>query len=384
MRVLWISGLPESVRRQHCAGMEGNPQPAWSWIVSHLPPPSGIDLHIACLWPQAPQPISFGHQGATFHLVPCPKRGRALQLFLNDTKLYRNLYASLKPDIVHGWGTEDSNALVATKLAPRAHVVGVQGIISACRRHSTMHPRTFITSITERLTLRRARWVVAESRYSASEAASFCRLTQPQIIEHPLRSHFLSAEPCMAASKSILFLGNLDAAKGFPDAVEAFARLKHDEWTMSIIGKPNPGMQTLIEKCKSDHATGCRMTFYGTLESPTVATEMRKSSIFLLPTKIDTGPTALKEALHLGLWPVCYDNSGPAEYVRKYNHGSLVRTGDINELCGALSLAVSNGKRFSKSKLEMLRKRTGHDFSPQLAWENLVLLYGGILRGTQR
>jgi glycosyltransferase involved in cell wall biosynthesis len=53
---------------------------------------------------------------------------------------------------------------------------------------------------------------------------------------------------------------------------------------------------------------------------------MQESAMFLLPSHMDTGPTALKEALAMGLWPVCYDNSGPAELIRRFQFGSLMQT----------------------------------------------------------
>src|SRR5207253_8166013 len=101
---------------------------------------------------------------------------------------------------------------------------------------------------------------------------------------------------------------------------------------------------------------------------------MQKGSVFLLPTRIDTGPTALKEALTMGLWPVCYDNSGPGEYIRKYAFGSLARDQDMNSLCRELKHCLTDMPWKDLDKRNVLARRTRDDFSRELAWEQLTEL----------
>jgi glycosyltransferase involved in cell wall biosynthesis len=106
---------------------------------------------------------------------------------------------------------------------------------------------------------------------------------------------------------------------------------------------------------------------------------MQDSSVFLLPTRVDTGPTALKEALAMGLWPICYDNSGPGEYVRKYGFGSLVTDQDVNSLYSALQGCLIDKPWRDDSKRSALARRTRQDFSPEKAWEKLIELYQTIV-----
>src|SRR5438309_8001922 len=115
MKVLWLCGLPEALERKWL-GEEQYFTHARSWIVAHLPPPTGVELHLGCLWPGGRAPKTFGYDGAQVHLVPCPRRGRSILLFQRDTVYFRPLFDELKPEIVHGWGTEDSFGLVARRL----------------------------------------------------------------------------------------------------------------------------------------------------------------------------------------------------------------------------------------------------------------------------
>src|SRR5436189_311704 len=115
MRILWICSLPLAVQETVLRGKEHGAQVAMSWILAHFPPPDGVDLHIACLWPGGTYCKDVEFQGIPFHLLPCPRKGRALLFFQRDVSFFWALFEELKPDLVHGWGTEDSFGLVARR-----------------------------------------------------------------------------------------------------------------------------------------------------------------------------------------------------------------------------------------------------------------------------
>jgi glycosyltransferase involved in cell wall biosynthesis len=107
---------------------------------------------------------------------------------------------------------------------------------------------------------------------------------------------------------------------------------------------------------------------------------MKEASVFLLPTRIDTGPTALKEALAMGLWPVCYDNSGPAEYIRLFGFGTLAKDGDLADLTERLTIVLRNRPWEDPAKRVQLRELTQKRFSRQNIWMELVRLYQDVSR----
>jgi glycosyltransferase involved in cell wall biosynthesis len=108
---------------------------------------------------------------------------------------------------------------------------------------------------------------------------------------------------------------------------------------------------------------------------------MRESSVLLLPTWIDTGPTVLKEALSLGLWPVCYDNSGPGHYLRRFRCGRLVANRNVAEL----TLAVAEVCREQPWRESDFRARVVSELRPHFSreqiWGDLRRVYQQILAG---
>jgi glycosyltransferase involved in cell wall biosynthesis len=379
MRVLWICRLPQVVQEEIFDGEDHGAQTALSWIVAHLPPPEDVELHLACLWPGGDRPKTVEYEGARIHLLPCPRRGRALLFFQRDTTYFRSLFEELEPEIVHGWGTEDSCGLVARKLDPLHNVVGIQGLIHTYHQHLPKSLRTLLVRFTERLTLKKARNVVAESHYSLDSAAPLCPSAVKRVIEHPLRHELLSSPPTGGTHKTALFVGLIQERKGMSEAIEAFAKVAPAEWKLHVVGRGTLEYEKRMYDLVSRLGINSRFRHSRVLDISSLVKAMQESSILLLPTHVDTGPTALKEALTMGLWPVCYDNSGPGEYVRKYGFGSLARDGDVNSLSSELKRCLINMPWRDANERAVLARKTRIDFSPEEAWNQLTEFYAAIL-----
>jgi len=106
---------------------------------------------------------------------------------------------------------------------------------------------------------------------------------------------------------------------------------------------------------------------------------MQASSVFLLPTRIDTGPNSVERGARARLWPVCYDNSGPGEYVRRFQFGSLAPDLDLPTLTSTLRTAIEMRPWAGAQLREELGARTREAFSPENIWAKLVELYAEIV-----
>ena len=363
------------------AGKDHGSESALPWIVAHLPTPKEIELHLACLWPGGDKRKTVQFQGAQIHMLPCPRRGRAMLLFQRDKSYFQSLFEELKPDLVHGWGTEDSHGLVARRLAPHKHVIGIQGLIHTYYKHLPKSYRRMFVRATERITLRKARNVVAESQYALDSAAPLCPSAVKRVIEHPLRSEFLNAIPSDGTEKTVLFVGAIDERKGAVDAITAFSKVAPENWKLHVVGKGTSESENKMHKLVRYMRMSNRFHHSSDLDTPSLVKTMQESSVFLLPTRVDTGPTALKEALTMGLWPVCYDNSGPGEYIRKYSFGSLALNCDVNSLSAKLKESLVTMPWRDVARRKILGELTRRDFSREQAWKQLTQFYEMVAAG---
>jgi glycosyltransferase involved in cell wall biosynthesis len=380
MRILWICGLPRQVQREVLHDEDYGAHVEWSWILGHLPPPDGIELHIACRTARHTVARDFTYSGAHFHLVPVKTRGRVLCLFRFDWIFFRRLKTELNPDVIHGWGTEDAFANIAIKLAPERHVIEIQGNLNTYLKRVKMSWMVKLAAFNERLILARARNVAAENEYSLGSALPMVRTKSVFAIEHPIRPDFLTARPSDGGASQVLFLGNIEERKGIWDALEAFRKGAPRDWRMAIIGNGAAERVARLKQLISEQDLAGRVFHHPKLDAPEIISMMQASSIFHLPTRIDTGPTALKEALSMGLWPVCYDNSGPGHYIRKFQYGSLADDLSLPALTEALRLAIADQPWKIGGNREKVISQIRPHFERLRVWRELIGVYERICR----
>lgn len=375
MKVLWICGLPYEVQQSVLGGENHGAYAAWSWVMGHLPPPAGVELHIACRTSRHTQPRTFEYQGAYFHLVPVKSRARVICLFQFDWRYFRAVVSRVQPDVIHGWGTEDAYARIALRLAPNRHLIQVQGNVNTYRHRVKMPRLTWFSARSERLALAQAKHVVAENDYSLSSALPMIQTRSVHVVEHPIRSDFLTAPPSDGTGKQVVFIGAIDERKGIWDAVAAFRTGAPADWKLHIIGNGPPQRVTELQRQLAAPELKGRARHSPQLNSAAIVSELQQSSVFLLPTRIDTGPTALKEALAMGLWPVCYDNSGPGHYLRKFQFGSLAADLNPTALTQVLKEAIATRPWTQPHIQAKVAAAIRPHFSRDRIWQNLLTVY---------
>jgi glycosyltransferase involved in cell wall biosynthesis len=175
--------------------------------------------------------------------------------------------------------------------------------------------------------------------------------------------------------KQIVFLGALTDRKGIKDAVRAFAGAASNDWNLICIGRGGAEYEQEINSLVRGLGVDGRVQMYGALTSEEIIKLFQESPGFLLPTYKDTGPTALKEALAMGLWPVCYDNSGPKELIGHYQYGSLSPTGDISALTESLRKVLQDQPWMEPRRMEQCVQQVRHDLSRETVWKQLLECY---------
>ena len=199
MKVLWICGLPNDVRLNACDKVLSlTPTAAWSWILGHLSPPDGMELHIVCpVGGLYAKRVDFEYNGVYWH---CYKRHR-FELPLLWIRFYfqiKGFVKNLKPDIIHGWGGETGCGRVATLLSRRA-IVSVQGLLLLLYWQLSMlgngmtakaSAKTRLAWLVEKMTYRKADKLLVESMASMRGLKEYYGM-DGELVPHPLRDAFL-------------------------------------------------------------------------------------------------------------------------------------------------------------------------------------------------
>ena len=384
MRVLWICGLPNDVRLNGTNSvLTPNVTAAWSWVLGHLPPPQDVELHIACpVMGLTHEEMSFYYRGVHWYCFQ-QKRFEQAFLWIRSYWTLKKFVDKIQPDVIHGWGGETGCGWLSTLLSKKA-IVSVQGLLvlfwkllKEQGKPQSNNIRKFLLWFCECHTYRRAFIRLVESEASRMGLKDYYR-QDGILVPHPLRDEFCNCNiekrrDCYKLPIKIVFVGTLNARKGALDALDAFCRfvaLERANLVMIGDGPYKEKLETLI----LEKGMRSKILLKSNLSASDIVQEFQDAQFFLLPSYGDTGPTALKEALACGLFPICYDNSGPHDLINHYRCGYLCRTGDITKLVVKLQEAVSHVRECVESGIRA-SYQVREECSRMSVWSKLMDIY---------
>lgn len=388
MKVLWICGLPNIVRLNACDKvLSPTPTAAWSWILGHLPPPQGVELHIVCpVGGLCANHLDFEYSGAFWHCYKL-KRFEICFLWYRFFLYIRPFVEEFKPDVIHGWGGETGYGRLATLISKDA-IVSVQGLLAMLSHNlltlkharERINLRARLARYCERKTYQRAKLLLVESEASRRGLSELYG-GQGILVPHPLRREFLTADLSVRHKMpkvpiKFVFVGSLIERKGALDAVVAFTAISRQDTKLVMIGEGEARHK--IELLILENGLKGRVVIKGAMTADKIVNEFNDAHFFVLPSYGDTGPTALKEALSCGLYPICYDNSGPQDLISHYGCGALVRTADVEGLAKAMEESVNNIEDCIHKGLRVAPK-IREELSHSNVWEKLLSIYKGCI-----
>lgn len=315
-------------------------QHATSWLVD-LPEAfskiQGLEMHWITLSDQAEKEMAFPVDGAFFHVLPTSKKGRAASFFVQDRRRIKECLNKVRPDVVHGWGTEDVYALAAVT-SGYPHLISMQGILSALILKSWMHPREYFQAILELYCLRKAQVVTTESEWGAAVVRKRRGIKPVEIVEYGVQKTFFSTQWKPAAENNLtIFVGSIRAGKGIQDLVEAFRDPALSGSELVVVGGVEGEWAEKLQKTAPPN-----IRWLGRKSAEETAQYMAKAWCLALPTRADTSPNVVKEARVIGLPVITTRNGGQASYVQDGEDGYFVECGDIKGLVQKLRIVLGS------------------------------------------
>jgi glycosyltransferase involved in cell wall biosynthesis len=334
----WLPDIPEclqSLPREHPG--------TWQMVLlSEFEQNPLLRLHVIILRKNIARSFSFQRNGVTFHLLKYRGGTRASTLFWADTLLIRRALRQIKPDLVHAWGSEQGAGLVASRLA-YPYLVTVLGLLGWYGKVVPVGAYVQFGAWVERLSLSRAKHVSTESRFAVRYLqGSYPRLTIHQIEHAPnWIFHQVQRQPL---SGPIRFLSNgaISHRKGTDLLLTALDELVSEfQFQATVIGSPDAAFIAPVLAGLSPELRQ-RISFKSNLSASEVARELSAATILLLPTRADTSPNAVKEAVVGGVPVVASNVGGIPDYVLPGQNGFLFASGDKAAFVGAIRAALTH------------------------------------------
>lgn len=301
-----------------------------------------IRVHVIILRKNIAHSFSFQRNGVTFHLLKYPRGTRTTTLFWMDTLLIGRALRQIKPDVLHAWGSERGAALVASRL-PYPYLNTIQGLLSWYKEVIPLAGYEKFSAWIENISLARSKHVSTESKF----AVAYLQKKHPHLdirqIEHASNwiFHQVQRQPATAPIR-FLTNGSIGYRKGTDLLLTALNELAPEfAFELLVIGSPN---ESFLGPVMAGLSPGFRdrITFKSDLPPEGIARELSRATLFLLPTRADTSPNAVKEAVVAGVPVVASNVGGIPDYVIPGENGFLFTSGNKAEFVAMIRAAVGH------------------------------------------
>jgi glycosyltransferase involved in cell wall biosynthesis len=337
----WLPDIPEPLRdlpRQHPA--------TWQMVLlAEFEKNPSVCVHVIILRKNIERSFSFQRNGVTFHLLKYPGGTRRPSLFWLDTLLIRRALRKIKPDVVHAWGSEEGASTVATRLG-YPYLITVQGLFTLFTGTNPVDVSANgkFTARMESRSLSAAKHVTAESKFSAA----YVKQRYPHLSVHHIEYapnwvfHQVQRQPATAPIR-FLTNGTIGYRKGTDLLLKALDEVTPDfPFEVLIHGDPNEVFTTPLLAGLSPELRR-RVSFKSHLPLMSdIARELSLATLFLMPSRAETGPLAVKEAVAAGVPVIGSTVGGIPDYVIPGENGFLFESENHAEFVAMIRAAVAH------------------------------------------
>lgn len=331
-------------------GITNPPQNSTSWnvnLANGLAAIPGNEVHFVTIVSGLKEDHIIRSNRVFIHFVSAPRKSRFLTLFqYNKVKIHREL-AKIRPDIVHGHGTEHEYPYIAiTSKFP--NVVTFHNYMPLIIQEQGWGP-LFIKSVPffyEKYVLKKANYIISTTKFLNNKISKLT-MAKRFIIDNPVSSSYFTENE--KNPSQIIFIGYIRPEKGIDILVAAFNKIRqqYKDIRLNIIGPSSKLFSNyfleISELCDSAVNDG-QILLSGFKKSTQIAEELSRSYFLVLPSYHEPFGVVLIESLAMGT-PVIASRVGGIPYiVEDGKTGILVEPGDVNALAEKMQLLLEDGE----------------------------------------
>jgi glycosyltransferase involved in cell wall biosynthesis len=261
----------------------------------------------------------------------------------------------------------------------------MQGLLEWYSQHVYFNAIERVELRLEPISLRRASVITTESSFAVEWLHEHYPHLEIHQAEHAPNwlFHRLERQPQVKPLR-FLYVGSISPVKGTDLLLGALDKLKSElDFELTIVGSGSPKFFNEL-KTRTSPALWERVHVRHGLSQEQVGEELKQATMVLFPTRVDTSPNSVKEAVVAGVPVVASAIGGIIDYVVPDKNGILFPAGDGEAFAKSVRAAVAHplfgqGK-VSQEALAGLRNY----LSPAVMSEKFRAAYGSVLTKAQR
>lgn len=339
---------------------------------------SEAEVHvISCLQKPAPAPEKIA-PNIWYHGLHVPKIGWLRTGYLGCIRAARKKLRAIKPDIVHGQGTERDCA-ISTVFSGFPNVVTIHGNMRSVAHVYHAPPFSFLwlAARLEAFTIPRSDGIVCITHYTQDAVAKLAKRTW--VIPNAVNSRFFEIQPAPVEPPVCLCVGSICLRKNQNAFIRALdplvAKRKFKVVFLGGTEENDPYCQEFLEMIKS--RPWCEypgyMSGYEKLKP-----YFQKASLLALPTLEDNCPMVVLEAMAAGVPVVTANVGGVPDLIEEGKTGVLCDSQNAASMSSAVEKILARPE-FARSLAGEAKRQAHERFHPAVIARRHFKVYCEVL-----
>ena len=319
-------------------------------------------------------------QGATLiHYLPFP-HPKILTNLVRGVPALKNFIEEISPDIIHTQGGIGYPLAASLTSYPWVHTIHGITFREANYWRGNRRFQAFFFPILEKKALKKCKHIISICEYVEREY-SFLKNTKFYRIPNPVQESFFSLSDKKTVDKRILFLGSISFRKNPLCLLQAVVLLRKffPGIKVHLVGKiKEPGYYRKLNQFIRRHHLLSTVEYRGWKNREEVMKEIEEAAVIVLPSRQETLPMSIAEAMAAGKPVIGTRVGGVPEMLEEGKTGFLIDPGDQYKLAEKLSLLLKD-KSLRKEMGKRARLKAETLYHPQIVALKTLEVYEKIL-----
>ena len=312
-----------------------------------------------------------------FHSLFVPKIGWMRTSYQGCLRTIRRRLKVIKPDIVHGQGTERECAISAV-FSKFPNVLTIHGNMRLIAELNQAKPFTFLwlAGQLEKMALPRTRGVISITRYTQEAVRELAPKTW--LLPNAVDRAFFDIQPAPDETRTILCIGAVCYRKNQNEFIRALDSLAGPaKLKVVFLGqalKEDPYAAEFFDLLKE--RPWCE--YIGFEGRPAIRERMRRATMLVLPSLEDNCPMVVLEAMAAGLPVIAANVGGVPDLVEDGKNGLMIQQKDQASMRGAVQALLDNPDR-ARELATTARQQARERYHPLVIARRHVEIYREVL-----
>jgi len=345
-----------------------------------------LELHVITCLPGVQEQCTATQDGVPLHVLRRLRFGRAT-FHMRDMNNITRVVRSLMPDVVHAQGLGLYASVAAHGSYP--HVVTAHGIFfreAEFAQGPAARWRGSMDSAFERRCLRQTANLISISPYVEMELLQRWKFRGSAfLIENPVDDLFFDVGAAQQDAATLLYAGRVVPRKGLLDLLRVLNQVRKavPQACLRVAGEMDSQL-AYVDACRdyiARHALDSAVTFLGSLTVSEMAREYERCTLLALPSKQETAPVVVAEAMAAGRPVVATRACGMPYMVEDGQSGWLLDWNDVPGWTETLCALLTDAQRARQMGLrgrELARARFQADIVARATRAVYERVVGGI------